>query len=406
MNTIKWFINGIRITDTNVLDNLMLLVEEPIPAIGTIVNLEYNSTHYSYLVCGPESESIQPLSQPLTSRQLIEKYRNASESERLSMVRLGFELETQQTEGLTWATCESGEPDMDRMHEYATERAQEYATDIDEFFTYIEDEFIQSLNMLASRKKRELLAAVNINTLHEACKSGLLTIDESDVIESMESTILDNVNSDDFCESGDIGQHIDIPARIEAVNDSSVSGFEFRTIGGLELAEVKTAAENIFRFDHKIDTKCSFHVHISIPGVKHQYGTELQAAMTEYLLINIAKIPDSIKQRWADDCGYFKPMISRDKYAFVHMHDQGTWEFRCFGNVKNSKDAETCFLLATEALQYGYKVVAGNITLLKQISGVDNSRFRELCEDSMHQTIPLDLVVANYLDQHDESIAA
>lgn len=151
---------------------------------------------------------------------------------------------------------------------------------------------------------------------------------------------------------------------LEAGTDGSVAGFEFRTIGGLTYFQFLGEANRLFRHTHVIDEKCSYHIHLSLPGVRHRYGKRFQAAMIEYVCSQWDRFPSGLKSRLKKitDMTYFKKLITNgtDKYAFIRFHPEyGTWEFRCFGNIQTAAEAKTCLDIAIEAMKHAYSVLDG-----------------------------------------------
>lgn len=161
---------------------------------------------------------------------------------------------------------------------------------------------------------------------------------------------------------------------LEVAQDGSVDGFEIRTKGGLDIESVKKAIELVFTKKHTIDTGCSFHVHLSVEGIKPKYNPEFQWRMMEFLLGHMDDVPKSVKKRWKDKDTreeYFALIPDEDKCTFVSYHYSGnTWEFRCFGNISNAKDANKCILLAAQAYRYAVKVFYEK---KKAISGITAS---------------------------------
>lgn len=152
---------------------------------------------------------------------------------------------------------------------------------------------------------------------------------------------------------------------LEVGTDGSVRGFEIRTKNALSVQQFIRAAGIVFATDveHLIDEGCSFHLHVGVKGAKLSYSADFQAALMEYLFDNIDKVPETVLSRWDTLAGdgatgrYFRPHISTEKYSFVHYHERcGTWEFRCFGNVRTKKDALRCLRLALHAMLYAYRV--------------------------------------------------
>jgi hypothetical protein len=297
----------------------------------------------------------------------IKKFLDSTPFARRAMIRCGFELETQATE----SNCDDQEID----HESADEAIREEA----------EREFNE----------------IPRNIRNALCDS---TVD--DVINDLQDRIRDSFDYSDYMQSNDdalqdqidnaIGHAMAIgiamrddnssskvnKPKIQCGKDGSVDGYEFRTIGALTYAQFVIASRAAFSLDHTIDEACSFHVHLSIPGVKHSYGDRFQLALVEYLIENIGRIPQSVRSRWkgAPSNQYIKGLLSsKNKYSFVYAHEQGTWEFRCFGNVLNTKDGLTCLNIAIEAMAHAYQVTQQSKSLLTDSYDGDLCQLFEYC---------------------------
>lgn len=179
----------------------------------------------------------------------------------------------------------------------------------------------------------------------------------------------EDADCDDECDRPSPADEISAP-HIEVGSDSSVRGGEVRTLGALTPQEFMAAAIALFKgHDFEIDTGCSFHIHLSVPGIKHTYGERLQAEMMAFLLDNQDRLPASVRKRLKSDAirfCHFK--ISSDKFTAVHGHPQKTWEFRLFGNVTTAVDAWRCLLLAIDAMRHAYRV---RCNLTKSMVSVD-----------------------------------
>lgn len=151
--------------------------------------------------------------------------------------------------------------------------------------------------------------------------------------------------------------------QLEVDTDGSVAGFEIRTTGGLTISEFDTELARAFGVEHEIDNGCSFHVHVSVPGVQHRYGERFYRALVEWLVDHLDEVPATVRQRWAGNRRYFRLVIEQDKFTWVHAHSLGTWEFRCFGRVTNAADGRRCAELAARAMQHAYRVVSGQVVM-------------------------------------------
>lgn len=153
-------------------------------------------------------------------------------------------------------------------------------------------------------------------------------------------------------------QEFDVDApHIEVGDDSSVKGGEIRTVGACTPIEFMAAARALFKnHEFKIDSGCSFHIHLSVKDVTHVYGKQMQAEMMTYLLENQHRLPESVRERMKKDTNYFRFENNQEKYRAVHKHSLGTWEFRLFGNITNEHDAWRCLILAIDTFRHAYRV--------------------------------------------------
>lgn len=143
--------------------------------------------------------------------------------------------------------------------------------------------------------------------------------------------------------------------KMELGSDNSVRGGEIRTLGPLTPQAFLKAAKVLFEAKNKwtVDEGCSFHIHLSVPDVKHGYGTQTQYRLMEGIALSAGRVPKGVLSRWKSERNYtyYKVQLSREKYSFVHQHEEcNTWEFRCWGNVKTYKEAIQCLILSIEAM--------------------------------------------------------
>ncbi len=263
-----------------------------------------------------------------------QRFRDAGRIEKYGLITCGFELETQETEGHTWnSIAEDSDEIDDRYYEAVSERVSEIMGSVADY---------------------------------------LPTRDADRLRESIEQRVIDDdeIDRSEYRAEGDpVGYMVSnysIPSDVIVGQDGSVEGFEFRTRGARSFTQFMKAARGIFGLSHAIDTDCSFHIHLAIKDVKHTYGERLHMAMVEFLAENIDRAPESVRKRWSkiDGNQYISQLIGEtEKYCFVRKHPQGTWEFRCFGNVTNAADARICLDLAVEAMAFGYKAVSGQAAL-------------------------------------------
>lgn len=162
-----------------------------------------------------------------------------------------------------------------------------------------------------------------------------------------------------------VSDTLDIDSQgMDWVVDGSVDGVEIRTKGAPTAAAFLRSAKYVFKLVQQkiitVDSHCSFHIHISFPGVKHKYTSRFQRLLIEGLLKQAHTLPDSVLERWANSNWreqYFQLNLSDDKYTFINFHDSlETWEFRCFGNVSTFHEAVACLKAAILAFKFAYRV--------------------------------------------------
>lgn len=177
---------------------------------------------------------------------------------------------------------------------------------------------------------------------------------------------------------------------ISIKSDGSVRGFEFTTSGPVSYGGAMQAASQLYKLQHEIDANCSFHVHVSVPGVQHIYGSNMQRHMVEYILENCDRLPAGMKDRFNNDeaYSYFRTELSTEKYTAVHFNSRcGSWEFRLFGNIQTLRDAKRCLDLAAEAIQYAYQMKLSKEVSETQKNWVEDGAWNRLMKRSMQQGI-------------------
>lgn len=226
---------------------------------------------------------------------------------------------------------------------------------------------------------KQILALAQTTSALDAIRKGLIRCGFELEFQSVNGI----ANPDDDSEvEDDIQSEISAP-HIEVDSDSSVRGGEVRTVGALTPQEFMAAATALFNgHEFEIDTGCSFHIHLSVPEVKHKYGRALQGEMMSFILENLDRVPASVKQRMKSDAiRFFQFKLDGDKMRAVHGHPQKTWEFRLFGNVTTAIEAWRCLLLAIDALRHAYQVRCGKAkTLLPAEIATD---FDSLAQDAV-----------------------
>lgn len=311
----------------------------------------------------------------------------------LKLAKVGFELETQSVDGNTWGDFENNEgdrePDFDAMSEAASERVSQFMSSDDRYDIRTVLDNVSS----QTRVKLEELAE-QFGFRAEDCEEtelhkwlyntdrSIRTLTKTDlnlrerVTEQLFESMYESLDSSDFvnARSPDDSEAPDFfginSNCFDLESDGSVDGPEIKTKdGGVTPTQfVKFASQLFDKHDLAIDEGCSFHIHVSVQGVKHTFGKQFQADLYSYLIEHFDSLPATVKDRWLNEekrNRYFELKISTDKFSFVNYHERcGTWEFRCFGNVTNTKDARTCMMLALNAMRYAYQCKLGLATRL------------------------------------------
>lgn len=159
---------------------------------------------------------------------------------------------------------------------------------------------------------------------------------------------------DDLCDS-----EMDWPENWSWEHDGSVSGGELHFDKPLDFHDACKAVDKLhrrhdFRDDLGCNAECSGHVHVSIVGVRHQYGVNMQKYMLQYLWDHMHDLSRDQLLRfaastWQDE--YFAIAESSQKYnAVAFRAEYGSWEFRIFGNIQDANQAIQCMKMAGEAL--------------------------------------------------------
>lgn len=254
---------------------------------------------------------------------------------------LGFELETQSTEGQRHPGCYEDEAD------WAYELARENYNDEDlkeAIFDYGTE-----LSELRSSTLEKILEGL-----------GLCDIDDYDrffdenLAEQVTDSLYERYRDDPYAYGYALRVDFSVPSFVEVGEEGTVDGFEFRTVGGLSINKAVSTAKELFELDHEVDEGCSFHIHVKDNiETEHPYDARAQARMMNYLLQHVAEWPETVQKRMISEYGdrWARWHLQAGKGAAVSHRDYvRTWEFRFFGNVQNALEAEQCLLLARRAM--------------------------------------------------------
>jgi len=191
--------------------------------------------------------------------------------------------------------------------------------------------------------------------------------DHSSLIEDIEEYVSDEVFAEDVPDHCYKSQRYGIAEtlsdlsrcthRFTCETDGTVRGPEIQS-GICTLDGAKAAFRELRQFDFEVDVECSFHIHVSHNNVRHQYGERMQYLQMWYIWKNMHRVPLPVLERWQNEdwlAEYFNVAQTRKRYAFVAFRSdvgQGTWEYRCFGNVEYPDDADACLDLAQDAFLF------------------------------------------------------
>jgi len=277
----------------------------------------------------------------------IREFLEANTMKRRHIVRCGFELETQHTE------CDGKTIDDDAVSEAISSEVDSW------------------MGSYISTRLSETVSEDTMDRIRDDVRDNIeQDFDTSEYERSDNDSIQDEIDNDN----------------VEVVDDSSVSGVEIRTIGGLSYLDFVSALHDSFKLEHRIDKACSFHIHLSIPDVHHSYGERFQLALVEYLVESIPRLPVNVQKRFqsATSNQYIKGLTSsREKYSFVNAHSNNTWEFRCFGNVKSVSEGIACLNIAIDAMAYAYACVKLGKPLMTDSFDGDIKFFLHDCLESL-----------------------
>jgi hypothetical protein len=163
----------------------------------------------------------------------------------------------------------------------------------------------------------------------------------------------------------------DIDTDYTCCDDQSVSGGEIKTDDAWTYDDILNATDTILTDIRAangcyIDKDCSFHVHVQLGDIYHVYGTgKIVRYIMQYIALNFDQLPSSVRDRLYNGGNrWIYPRCDNNKYRWVHVHDQGTVEFRLFGNISEYGDGVACIDFVSKALAYAYKAVRRKLPLV------------------------------------------
>lgn len=346
---------------------------------------------------------LKPSEEMLRSLAKMREFAQAPLTKALSMVHCGFELETQAVNGLSYSRFEeersgSGEIDFERIDAAITDllnglrwnedtlRMEASSSIVDSVraatFTFNRDELFNKLARCAAQVVTVAMVREYANRVSIPSRASLLQfLDYMNAVSELDETrrgtianllfvalkgrevrrwLRDVAFSHSHYATRSTGS-VHVPDTVDAKPDGSVRGPEFATRGPLKAVQFRKAlAELTGRNRLTVDERCSFHIHLSIPGIRHKYGKRLQSWIYEALLQQTKRYHKGLTLRlqnsdWRQQ--YFPFNKNSGKYdAVAFRKEHGTWEFRLFGNVTTEQEGWECLRMAVEALQYAYRI--------------------------------------------------
>lgn len=308
--------------------------------------------------------------------------RDATPSEARRLIRCGFELETQSSNGYHWRDGGVLDPSVDpnaideaRYNAHVEQQVISYERSLEAILQAWPP--VQRPAWMAMASHAELVAGLNHIKL-----PNLAILRSTNVVNEEQHALIHNqivervrreARRTDFRYQANrmpftayFHDRCGLSDLVQVGSDGTVNGFEMRTVGPLTYEEFETAARSVFTLNHVVDVGCSFHIHLSVVDVHHRYSQRLQLAMIEYIIAHQSELPESVRERFrhTQNSRHFQSVVKRDKYTFVAPSEEhNTWEFRCFGNVNNPETAMLCLNLAIRALQFAYQVTTGQKAL-------------------------------------------
>jgi hypothetical protein len=204
---------------------------------------EKNNSHWLD-TNGNEHDFTKPLLLVSEATKAIKAKEQANKQAHLNYVlqsgtglTFGFELETQKSEGCTNTNYAAG------IEKYAAAKITK-EIESGKLDTLLKDIKIEDATVQILKLSKDSLFDIKITEPVKKYVLEILTKDTSSLPESFA-----------------------FPFSLEDVDvttDVSVSGFEFRTIGGNTASKFDEIAGQLYQLDHDINERCSFHIHVGI----------------------------------------------------------------------------------------------------------------------------------------------
>ena len=147
---------------------------------------------------------------------------------------------------------------------------------------------------------------------------------------------------------------------------------EYKTSFPVTMEDMQDRLSTLFHragSEAEVPLNGSAHVHVSFPGCRHS-ATE-QSTLHCCILYELAVqlkdtvLPEELLERWKEHENYFRfSAPPGEKFSCVHMHPQGTWEFRLWGGLASVSPLLDCVEISGLAIVRGYRrFLAGNYAI-------------------------------------------
>ena len=154
--------------------------------------------------------------------------------------------------------------------------------------------------------------------------------------------------------------------------DGSVDGHEFVTDKPLSYQQITSFAKEVIETckenKFEINSKCSGHISISHPKIKHNYYEEIQLGLS---VLSILPLFELVAPRFSDIDNYsefYRFQASESKYTAVNHHDD-YWEFRFIGGQ-----------LPLDKIDYIFETVAYSLYMTYRLRYNEPVKFKQLIE--------------------------
>ena len=264
---------------------------------------------------------------------------------------------------------------------------------------YDEDSAAESLNDQGADLLAHLFGESD-NSAYRVYREMLRHSSLEDIIDSCTrhswSTLVDNeleAMRENWECNGDSGEFRDVSGWEHCEDGTSGIVQEYKTSHPCRYAEMRTRIQRLFdeAGSFHVPKNGSCHVHVSLPGVKHQTNTSdgdtsyLHCCILYELSQCAGLIPECVYDRIDHDSHWFELNEGPNtKYTAVRFHPQGSIEFRLFGHCNSTSEAMECVKVAGIAFLRGYARYFAKAYEIKDVR-----EFRDAFKDAIEQRQPM-----------------